>query len=128
MRRLAVLSAVVVLVVGITLAVVSRGEGRAVAGDAKCQGKTATIVGSADHDELRGTLGRDIVQAKGGSDDIEALGGRDLLCGGPGNDDLEGDRGDDHLYGGTGRDELEGGLGNETCAGGEELEGCERRS
>ena len=88
-----------------------------------CAGRTATIVGTAGHDELRGTNGPDVIAARGGSDDIEARGGNDVVCGNLGNDELEGGRGDDRLYGGPGRDEAEGGPGSDICVA-EERESC----
>jgi len=92
-------------------------------GAATCAGRPATIVGTAGHDELRGTAGPDVIVGRGGSDDIESRGGDDVVCGNLGNDDLEGGRGDDRLYGGPGRDEAEGGPGHDVCVA-EEREGC----
>jgi Ca2+-binding RTX toxin-like protein len=95
------------------------------AGGAMCHGHVATIVGTAGHDELHGTPGRDVIQAHGGNDDVEGAGGRDWICGAGGRDDIEGNRGNDHLYGGAGRDEVEGDAGTDTCVG-ERLQSCER--
>ena len=90
----------------------------------QCQGRAATIVGTAGANEINGTSGKDVIVAGGGADDVEGRGGRDLICGGGGNDELEGDAGNDFLNGGTGNDELEGGPGDDVCVGGEDLESC----
>jgi DNA-binding beta-propeller fold protein YncE len=101
-----------------------------------CQGKRATIVGTAGTDRLRGTPGADVIAALGGNDTVEARGGADLVCGGAGADTLAGgagaDRlygaggadvmrggpGEDQLFGGPGNDDLRGGAGGDRCVGG----------
>jgi Ca2+-binding RTX toxin-like protein len=65
-------------------------QGAAERGSRSCKGKTATIVGTAGHDEIEGIRGRDIIQARGGADDVGGRGGKDLICGGKGDDELEG--------------------------------------
>jgi RTX calcium-binding nonapeptide repeat (4 copies) len=94
---------------------------------ATCQGKTATISGSAARDVLRGTKKADVIAAAGGNDRVSALGGNDLVCGGAGkdkliggagNDRLNGEGGADKLLGGGGRDKLKGGPGKDTLIGG----------
>ena len=64
----------------------------------KCLGKRATIVGTANQDEILGTPRRDVIAALGGKDKVRALGGADLICGG---------RGRDTLLGGPGRDRVQ---------------------
>lgn len=92
-----------------------------------CDGKRATIVGTAGADTLRGTPGDDVIAGLGGDDVIEGRGGNDTICGGGGadtarggrgNDRLFGDRGNDRLYGDAGRDRLEGGRGRDELRGG----------
>jgi Ca2+-binding RTX toxin-like protein len=96
-------------------------------GRALCQGRAATIVGTARNDTLRGTRGPDAIAGLGGNDTILGLGGDDAVCGGSGNDvlrggagadSLDGGRGDDVLTGGPGADRLTGGPGIDTLAGG----------
>ena len=116
-------------------------SGPASAGGAACDGVPATIVGTDGNNEIDGTSGRDVVQARGGNDEVDTLGGNDLICGGGGRDSLAGDAGDDRVLGGRGNDELDGnggvdrlvggpgfdvidgGLGNDSCSG-EEVERC----
>ena len=66
---------------------------------------------------LRGTAGRDVIDAAGGNDVIWGRGGRDVICGG---------RGADLLLGGKGTDELRGGSGFDGCDSGRRR-GCEWR-
>ena len=66
-----------------------------------CDGRRATIVGTAADDTLRGTTGADVIAGLGGDDTIHGLGGRDRICGG---------YGADRLYGGHGRDRVFGGM------------------
>lgn len=88
-----------------------------------CQGRTATIVGTAGSNEIHGTSGKDVILGRGGNDDIEGRGGNDVICGNRGNDDIEGGGGNDRLYGGRGHDEAEGGRGRDVCRA-EEREHC----
>ena len=92
-----------------------------------CQGRRATIVGTAGRDVLVGTRGRDVVAGLGGNDLIRSVGGRDLVCGGAGADVIDGGTGRDRLFGGaasdtirggTGHDSLTGGAGRDVCSGG----------
>jgi Ca2+-binding RTX toxin-like protein len=94
-----------------------------------CEGRAATIVGTAGDDEIRGTNGPDVIVARGGDDSVEARGGDDIVCGGGGSDSLRGGRGDDDLVGGagddgllgeTGRDRLSGGGGVDSLSGGDD--------
>lgn len=73
------------------------------AGVPRCDGVTATIIGTGGADRLTGTSGRDVVAGLGGDDVIDALAGDDLVCGGPGADRLVGGPGDDRLLGGSDR-------------------------
>jgi hypothetical protein len=76
---------------------------------AMCDGRTATIVGTAAADMISGTAAADVIAGLGGNDVISGLGGADRICGGPGAD---------RLNGGTGNDLLNGGLNRDTCVGG----------
>jgi hypothetical protein len=82
-----------------------------------CFGETPTIVGTAGDDHLKGTPGRDVIQALGGDDEVKGRGGDDVICGDAGDDELEGGRGDDVIHDETGDDELEGGPGNDSLMG-----------
>jgi RTX calcium-binding nonapeptide repeat (4 copies) len=64
-----------------------------------CQGKRATIVGTAKAEKLVGTPRRDVIVGRAGDDVIKGRGGDDLICGGEGADTLRGGLGDDRLYG-----------------------------
>jgi Tol biopolymer transport system component len=79
----------------------------------ECAGRTATIVGTAGRDLLRGTRRADVITALGGSDRVAGLRGNDLVCGGGGRDLLLGGRGRDRLVGGRGRDKCFGGPGRD---------------
>jgi CSLREA domain-containing protein len=84
----------------------------------KCQGKTATIVGSGGADTLKGTKKADVIASLGGKDKIFALGGNDRVCAGAGNDSVSGGKGNDRLNGENGRDRVLGGAGKDTLKGG----------
>lgn len=92
-----------------------------------CQGKVATIVGTAGVDTLRGTKKKDVIVGLGGNDKISGRGGGDRVCagggkdkvsGGAGKDHLNGEKGNDVLRGGRGKDILKGGKGKDTLIGG----------
>jgi hypothetical protein len=92
-----------------------------------CQGRTATVVGTAGSDVLRGTPGRDVIAALGGNDKVFGYGGNDIIClgpgddvayGGPGDDLIRGEEGADRLVGNGGADRLFGGPGTDTLLGG----------
>lgn len=83
-----------------------------------CQGRTATIVGTAGPDRLRGTRRADVIAGLGGADAIAGLGGDDLVCGGAGADRLSGGPGADTLLGQDGADRLAGGAGRDRLLGG----------
>jgi hypothetical protein len=103
------------------------GGGGSAGNPLKCDGRKATIVGSARNDHLKGTKGSDVIVGLGGNDTIEGLAGNDYVCGGAGkdkliggagNDHLEGEAGNDKLIGGAGSDQLVGGAGNDLLEGG----------
>ena len=97
----------------------------------RCQGRRATIVGTAGKDVLRGTRRADVIVGLGGNDRISAARGNDLVCGGAGNDRVSGGSGRDRLLGESGRDRLSGGAGRDRCSGGpgrDRAAGCERRT
>jgi Ca2+-binding RTX toxin-like protein len=110
-RRLAALVPASLLVIGILAVPASAAVPR-------CFGQTATIVGTAGDDRLRGTPGRDVIVGRGGSDVIRGLAGNDLLCGGGGDDVVVGSDGRDRLDGGGGADGLQPGAGNDVVRGG----------
>jgi hypothetical protein len=93
----------------------------------KCQGKKATLIGSAGKDKITGTNKRDVIVSFGGNDTVKGGGGNDVLCGNGGKDKLVGGKGKDlliggpkadKLIGGAGKDTLSGQGGNDTCSGG----------
>lgn len=87
---------------------------------ATCDGRAATVVGTAGADTLRGTAGADVIVGLGGNDTIYGMGGADRICGGPGMDTLLGGRGNDLLNGGQNRDTCIGGPGTDrkvSCEG-----------
>jgi Ca2+-binding RTX toxin-like protein len=85
---------------------------------ARCQGRTATLVGSAGADRLRGTNGPDVVVAGAGRDLVQGRGGNDRICGGRGGDRILGGRGVDRLRGEDGRDRIRGGRASDRLMGG----------
>ncbi|HEX5609813.1 MAG TPA: hypothetical protein VFX45_06955 [Solirubrobacterales bacterium] len=85
---------------------------------AKCNGLSATIVGSSRSESLRGTAKRDVIAAGAGDDKVQGLGGNDVVCGGGGRDQLAGGAGADVLLGEGGKDVLKGEGGNDRLVGG----------
>ena len=83
-----------------------------------CQGKSASVIGTADSDNLSGFAFRDVFQALAGNDVVGAKDGKDLACGKGGEDRLKGGPGNDELYGAGARDVLVGGEGRDKCFGG----------
>jgi len=100
--------------------------GSADAAATRCDGRRATIVGTAGSEVINGTAGDDVIVGRAGSDTISGRGGNDRICGGKGNDRLLGGGGNDRLFGGKDRvfeneegttsrigDVLRGGRGND---------------
>lgn len=65
-------------------------------------------------DDLRGTAGRDLLQANAGGQQVFGFGDNDLLLGGSGRDWLFGGAGRDRMDAGGGANSLMGGPGNDT--------------
>lgn len=76
---------------------------------ASCDGKAATIVGTAGADRLVGTAGSDVIFGAGGADVILGKAGDDIVCGGAGDDTIRGNSGKDRLFGGLGADKIDDG-------------------
>jgi len=92
-----------------------------------CNGRPATIVGTAGDDVLVGTGGRDVISGLDGDDEISGLDGNDLICGGDGNDTISGGKGNDTIIaddgfdvimGNQGTDKINGGRGTDVIRGG----------
>jgi hemolysin type calcium-binding protein len=83
-----------------------------------CDGRAATVTGTAGRDVLTGTAGPDVITGLGGDDVITGKGGDDVLCGDAGNDVVTGNDGDDRIDGGTGNDVVTGNDGDDTLYGG----------
>jgi len=97
-----------------------------------CQGRKATIIGTAAGETLTGTPGADVIVAGGGADKVNGLGGNDVICGrtgkdklkgGPGNDRLQGNKSADTLIGNGGTDSCRGGLGKDKASSCESVKG-----
>ena len=82
-----------------------------------CDGRVATIVGTAGPDFLVGTAADDVIVGREGSDTILGGGGDDLVCSGEGDDIVWGGSGTDAVHGGDGADLLSGGDGNDRLWG-----------
>ena len=98
---------------------------------ATCQGKVATVVGTAASETLAGGPNADIISGQGGKDRITGLDGDDIVCGDAGRDTLLGGNGRDTLNGGKGNDRAVGGKGRDRCIGGkgsrDRAKSCEAR-
>ena len=90
----------------------------------KCDGLTATIIGTSGNDVITGTKGVDIIAGLNGNDVISGLGGRDRICGGNGNDRINGGSGNDRIIGGAGNDRLLGVGGRDLLIGGDGADFC----
>jgi Ca2+-binding RTX toxin-like protein len=82
-----------------------------------CNGRLATLLGSAHDDVLAGTAGNDVIVGRSGADTITGLGGSDLICAGPGDDWVDAGAGADTVVAGDGADYVLGGLGNDLLGG-----------
>ena len=69
-----------------------------------CDGKVATIVGTAGDDIITGTSGDDVIVSLQGDDSIFAGEGDDTICAGQGNDTVRGALGFDVIFGAQGDD------------------------
>lgn len=116
---------------GSTLVQTGASPGHGVFSAVRCDGRLATIVGTNEHDILRGTDGPDVIVAGAGGDWVDAGAGDDVVCGGPGRDTILGETGDDRLFGqadvvkggggalpGVYGDRLDGGEGDDVISGG----------
>lgn len=70
----------------------------------RCEGLTATVVGTTKDDVLKGSRFGDVIAGIGGDDVIRGKGGRDVICGGSGRDDINGGSQRDRCDGQAGRD------------------------
>jgi Ca2+-binding RTX toxin-like protein len=96
---------------------------------AACDGRPATIAGTAREERLVGARHREVIGGATGEDKLRGKGGRDLLCGGRGDDVVRGGSGRDVVRGGRVKDRLIGGRGRDRCYGGpgrDRFRGCER--
>ena len=95
----------------------------------RCQGRVATIVGTAGDDVLQGTPGGDVIVGLGGRDALFGNEGNDVICGGdnpervdsegyPTSEYVDGGPGEDRLLGGPGRDDVISGRGDDVLYGG----------
>ena len=84
----------------------------------RCDGFTATHVGTPGRDVIMGTDGNDVIVAFGGNDYIDGRQGNDVICAGSGNDTVYGGGGRDIIFGRAGRDQLKGGSGRDFIYGG----------
>ena len=83
--RASIIRFALILVGLVALAVTSIGSARA---RPECFGRTATIVGTAGSNNIKGTARKDVIYAGGGNDTIQAPSGpgnqgNDIICGGP---------------------------------------------
>jgi Ca2+-binding RTX toxin-like protein len=85
----------------------------------KCNGKTATIIGTNNGETINGTGGNDVIAAKGGNDIINGNGGNDTICAGDGDDEVYGNAGHDTIFGEAGADTISAGTGNDIVKGGD---------
>lgn len=84
---------------------------------AECGGRSVTISGTQEADEIVGTDGDDVIHGLGGKDLIRAGRGNDVVCGGEGDDDIWLDDGTDTAYGGDGGDIIHGGSDRDVIHG-----------
>lgn len=84
---------------------------------AECGGRSVTISGTQEADEIVGTDGDDVIHGLAGKDVIRAGRGNDVVCGGEGDDDIWLDDGTDTAYGGDGGDIIHGGSDRDVIHG-----------
>lgn len=96
----------------------------------RCFGAKATVVGSAESEQLSGTSGADVIWSGGNDDRIKAGGGDDKVCTGDGSDAVSAGAGDDRVALGAGADFVEPGAGSDLVrgAGGTDLVSFSRAS
>lgn len=83
-----------------------------------CNGRRATIVGTAGDDVIMGTPGDDVIVGGNGNDEIDGGEGNDIICGQQGDDILRGNNGNDEIHGQAGADNIDGGRGDDFMRGG----------
>ena len=88
------------------------------AAKANCLGESATHVGTAGKDTIRGTAGDDVIAALGGADTVIGRGGNDIICLGGGKDTGKGGGGHDTIVGNGGNDTILLGAGDDLTLGG----------
>lgn len=76
----------------------------------RCEGHTATIVGTPSADIIRGTPAMDVIVARGGNDTVRAADGDDIICGGRGRDQIHGGKGREVINDGRGDDRVWAGM------------------
>ncbi len=102
--------------------------------EVSCEGRRATILGTAGDDVITGTEAADVIVGRSGSDRIDGGGGDDIICGAGGADVIDGGGGRDLVSGGEGgdtlggdtRDVLLGDEGTDRCSAEAPLRDCER--
>ena len=82
------------------------------------KGGEDTIYGDSGDDKLEGENGHDTIYGGRGNDVINGGSGKDTIYGNEGNDTIDGDSGKDTIYGNEGNDTLDGGSGNDKLYGG----------
>ncbi len=82
--------------------------------------------GGVGADRLVGGSGPDELKGADGNDVLRGGGGNDRLLGGKGRDSLQGQAGEDRLYGGPSRDHADGGSGRKDLCRAERKQQCER--
>jgi RTX calcium-binding nonapeptide repeat (4 copies)/WD40-like Beta Propeller Repeat len=94
-----------------------------------CNQVSASIIGTANDDNLNGFEFKDVIQALAGDDTARGGKKNDIVCGKGGEDDLRGGTENDKLFGGGGNDILNGNAGKDKCfgAGGNDtFKNCEK--
>jgi Ca2+-binding RTX toxin-like protein len=103
---------------GLVVAIVGIAAANTHAGVARCDGRSATIVGTDGNDTLDGTAGPDVIAGLSGNDTIQGVGAGDAICGDGGDDVLVGGGGADRIGGGDGFDIVIGEAGDDNLDGG----------